>query len=203
MKTEEISWLCSCTKDLPTEEAFEFVAEQCSPVQTGIIMNHLSLLGDNMLLGYKKDCPDEVFVMIEDGEETKVMLITKGKNKLSLFKKLYLSGGIFHYFKNINRYINKKLNNMKYSEKLSELVESALSELRELIAQKGVESEFMSKVCLKIEDDDFAFNLDGGRYLAEITQNELLDNNGYHYDFNVLDTEDLLDVIDHLIELHS
>ena len=43
------------------------------------------------------------------------------------------------------------------------------------------------------------FNLDGGRYLDEITPNELVDNRGYSYQFSVLNTEQLCEVLDALM----
>jgi len=42
------------------------------------------------------------------------------------------------------------------------------------------------------------FNLDGGRWLEEITKTNLIDNNGYCYDFNVLTLEQLCEIGDEL-----
>ena len=95
---------------------------------------------------------------------------------------------------------NEKKN---YVQQLDDLIQDALIRIFELINENGVESKHNSSQCLKIEADEFMFNLEGGRYLTEITNGDLVDNNGYEYSFYVLDTEDLLSLVDHLIEKHS
>ena len=46
--------------------------------------------------------------------------------------------------------------------------------------------------------DELCFNLEGGRYLTNITKNCLVDNLGYEYDFYVLDIEQLCEITDYV-----
>jgi hypothetical protein len=87
------------------------------------------------------------------------------------------------------------------SEKLNAVIVEAIAELHNLIDNKGVGSEHSSNdKVLKIKDDDFMFNLDGGRYLTEISKGTLIDNQGYVYGHHVLLITDLVSLIEYLIE---
>jgi hypothetical protein len=90
-----------------------------------------------------------------------------------------------------------------YSQKLLTLQSKASIDLNKLIGKYGVESKYMQCQCLRIEDDGLKYNLENLRYLTEITEKELIDNSGYHYQHNALDCEKLLEVIDHLIKKHE
>ena len=85
-----------------------------------------------------------------------------------------------------------------FTQQLEELTERVEKSIALSVADKGVASEFMRKMAIKVDDDDHAFNLDGGRWLAEVTQHELIDNKGYQYQFNVLSVEDLCSLADYL-----
>lgn len=65
------------------------------------------------------------------------------------------------------------------------------------IMDKGVKSKFSSDQVLKVNDKQM-FTLEGGRYLTEISERELIDNNGYRYNHDVLPIEELCKVIDSL-----
>ena len=93
---------------------------------------------------------------------------------------------------------------MTYEEKLDELTSSALHNLFNKIAESGKESQFSSNPALPITDDDLMFNLEGGRYLAEVAiingSVTLIDNSGYQYSvYSMEETENLFKVIDHLL----
>jgi hypothetical protein len=90
----------------------------------------------------------------------------------------------------------------QFSEKLNAVIIEAIAELQNLIYEKGIESKHSNTKVLKIKDDDFMFNLEGGRYLTEISEGALIDNQGYVYGHDVLPTIDLISLIDHLIK-HS
>ncbi len=94
-----------------------------------------------------------------------------------------------------------------YSKKLEELLDSVEAKLLKLIDKKGTESEHFSDKSLKIKEDDLMYNLEGGRYLTEITRVdghcELVDNNGYRYYYSALETEKFLKVADHLIAVNK
>jgi hypothetical protein len=47
---------------------------------------------------------------------------------------------------------------------------------------------------------DNQVNLDGGRYLDEITADGLIDNSGYSYGWDVLNTEELCDLADEFLD---
>jgi len=74
--------------------------------------------------------------------------------------------------------------------------------LSQLIEKHGQQSEFSNTKALKITDSKFNYNLDGGRWLYEITNRVLIDNEGHQYFHNVLSNEQLFELIDHLIEVH-
>ena len=80
-----------------------------------------------------------------------------------------------------------------------EIIEQAINMVRTLIDSKGEESDHNGQKCLKVTKDDHKHNLESGRYLTEINADSLVDNEGYSYNFYVLDTEDFLSVIDYLI----
>ena len=89
----------------------------------------------------------------------------------------------------------------QYGQIIENTIQQALAEVFNIIDEKGVDSEHVGHTkCLRVEEEEFNFNLEGGRYLTEITREELIDNSGYHYNFFVLDTEDLINLLDHLIE---
>jgi hypothetical protein len=67
--------------------------------------------------------------------------------------------------------------------------------IRAKIISKGNISKFRTEKVLKIKDGQ-QFNLDGGRYLTEISSTELIDNNGYSYDYSVLPIEKLCEAVD-------
>jgi len=89
------------------------------------------------------------------------------------------------------------------TNKLIAIVIEAIAELQNLIDIHGVESKYSNTKVLKIEADDFMFNLDGGRYLTEISKGTLIDNQGYVCGHDVLPITDLISLIDHLIEVSN
>ena len=93
---------------------------------------------------------------------------------------------------------------MTYKEKLNNLFHKAYDTIFTLIDFSEDFSKHMHNTqCLKITDEEFMFNLDGGRYLTEITRNELVDNSGYTYSFYELEYENLMLVTDYLIEKYK
>ncbi len=71
----------------------------------------------------------------------------------------------------------------------------AVDKLEALIWEKGVESKHNNSKVLRVPDEQ-AFNLDGNRYLTEITPSELIDDKGYTYNLEVLNLEQLCEVVD-------
>ena len=68
-------------------------------------------------------------------------------------------------------------------------------EITRLIDKKGKASKTRSCSVLKVKSDQ-QFNLDGGRYLVEISKSELIDNSGYGYHFSCLTLEQLCEIVD-------
>ena len=68
-----------------------------------------------------------------------------------------------------------------------------------LISNAGVKSEFQDTHVLKLEDLDFLTNAPQtyGRYLVEVANNRLIDDNGANYSFCLLPVETLLEIADH------
>lgn len=72
--TSEIKWLDKSSKEMPTNELFDWVTTLCTPHQTGIIMDHIDILEENMLIGYDNM---DVYVMFVNQEENIIMKIDK------------------------------------------------------------------------------------------------------------------------------
>lgn len=87
-----------------------------------------------------------------------------------------------------------------FTQRLDELIEEGLLEVFKLIKKNGVESEHSNTKVLKIVDSEFNFNLSDSRWLSEISEDHLIDNEGYAYSHFSLSTEDLLSLVDFLIE---
>lgn len=90
-----------------------------------------------------------------------------------------------------------------FKQQLQEVIDQALLRLDELVKKKGEESDFSSHKVLKIKNDNFMFNACGGRYVVEINERNLFDNHGYLYDHSILETFDLMDLMDYLIETYD
>ena len=92
---------------------------------------------------------------------------------------------------------------MNYSKQLENIIDKALYKLCDLIQKKGEESGFVAGKCFKIKEGNYRYNLYDGRYLVEITQQDLIDNSGYTYDYTTLEAKQLLSLIDHIISINS
>lgn len=93
---------------------------------------------------------------------------------------------------------------MNYFDRLINLHDKGCDEIYSLIFEKGSASKHMTYTpCLKIINDNFKFNLGGGRYLVEISHADLIDDYGYTYNYDVLDYEQFFSLIDYLIEEYS
>ena len=81
-------------------------------------------------------------------------------------------------------------------------MDEAKAKLSDLVRLHGEESKFRNEQVLRLKkaDDKVAFNLDGSRYLKEISVNELIDNEGYDYSSNAMDAEDFLELVDHFVK---
>lgn len=85
-----------------------------------------------------------------------------------------------------------------FEYQLDSLIEKATEVIAKLIQKKGVKSDHTSSKCLKVTEDAFNYNLDGGRWLTEISEDCLTDNNGYQYDYSVLETSEFMMLVDYL-----
>lgn len=81
------------------------------------------------------------------------------------------------------------------TEKLQALQVAVRLRISAKIMVKGVESEQNSCRVLAVKEDQ-KFNLSGGRYLTEITAQELIDNEGYTYNHSQLTLEQLCEAVD-------
>ena len=84
------------------------------------------------------------------------------------------------------------------TQKFQELEKDIKIKVEKKLRTRGVKSEFRSEKVLKVKRDEDMFNLEGGRYLAELTENELIDSNGYAYNFCCLEIEKLCQVVDNI-----
>jgi len=95
------------------------------------------------------------------------------------------------------------MKHVKYSEKLEELVNDAKRTLILLVSVYGEESKFMNCDVLKLTKDNVMFNLsDTGRYVNEISDEHLIDNQGYLYNYEVLNAEQFLSLVDYFVNLY-
>lgn len=83
-----------------------------------------------------------------------------------------------------------------FTEQLENLYEIARVEINEKIRKSKDESKSYSVKIIKITDDQLMFNLEGGRYLTEISEENLIDNEGYLYNYCVLPYEDFMELTD-------
>jgi hypothetical protein len=88
-----------------------------------------------------------------------------------------------------------------FTLELEELKTKAIDKLRELIAEHGVQSKHIGKMCFVIPTDILSFWLETSNMVTEITQHELISNNGYRYSFSDIPLEELLEIIDYYVEL--
>lgn len=92
----------------------------------------------------------------------------------------------------------------EFERRLDNLYDEAVGTLQNLINNSGEESDHISEKVLKITDDAFMFNLEGGRYLNEYShQYGLIDNNGYQYYITAMDAENFFEVVDYLIKKYT
>ena len=89
---------------------------------------------------------------------------------------------------------------MSYTEKFNSLLDEARKSIISFVNNKGVESDHQSTKVIKIEDENLQFNLDGDRYLSEISSCELIDNHGYTYAFGVLEKSQFFELADNILE---
>lgn len=89
----------------------------------------------------------------------------------------------------------------KLGAKLEAFNQDVKDTIEALLETKGVPSRFTnSRLVLVIHDEDAMFNLDSRRYLVEISEDELFDNEGYSYNFDSLKLEDLCIAVDSVID---
>jgi len=91
---------------------------------------------------------------------------------------------------------------MTFTGQLSIIIDEAKAKLSDLVRLHGEEFKFRNEkvIRLKWDDDSVAFNLEGGRYLQEISVNELIDNRGYGYSANAMDVEKFLELVDYFVK---
>lgn len=85
----------------------------------------------------------------------------------------------------------------EFRRKYIDLEREVAEKVAELIDKKGVDSKHRgaSERVLKVKGDQ-QFNIEGGRYLTEITKTELIDNNGYSYNHSCLTLDELCEAVD-------
>lgn len=75
---KEITWLDKESKNMNEVDLFDWITKICNPEQTGIIMDHIKLLENNMLIGFDET---DVYVMfIGDNEDEEIEILKIKKN---------------------------------------------------------------------------------------------------------------------------
>lgn len=85
----------------------------------------------------------------------------------------------------------------KWQNKCASLEHQLIARIMYLVNKRGKKSQFSSENALPIKEDQ-QFNLDGGRYLVEITSDRLVDNSGYRYSFDAITLQQLAEVADNI-----
>jgi len=85
---------------------------------------------------------------------------------------------------------------MGLRDKYTELEQKVVDKIGELLETQGVNSAQHNAKVLRVEDEEMMWNIEGGRYLVEINESQLIDNKGYTYALDVLDLERLCEVVD-------
>lgn len=88
----------------------------------------------------------------------------------------------------------------RLTAKLEEFNQEVIKRIEKLLKSKGVQSHHhgSSKKVICVESEDTMFNLEGGRWLMELNEEELIDNKGYTYSHDALSLENLCIVIDEI-----
>lgn len=89
-----------------------------------------------------------------------------------------------------------------FSEKYENLVGEIKNKLHDLIKKYKIEQEHSSNFCLPVINKDFKFNLEGDRHLIEVTNETLIDNEGYTYQHCQLDVENYMELVDYLFRVY-
>jgi hypothetical protein len=84
---------------------------------------------------------------------------------------------------------------MTYTEKLESLYEEVRISIIKNVRLKGSKSNFVIDKTIK-GDNERSFNLDYGYRLVEVSEESLIDNEGYLYNFSAISYEDLCAVAD-------
>lgn len=92
---------------------------------------------------------------------------------------------------------------MKYIDKVDGLQEMIIDKLKDKARKSKIKSEFVSDKVLVIKDDDFMYNLKNQKYLKELSVNNLIDNEGYHYSYYVLTIAQLAELLDYFNEKNN
>lgn len=86
-----------------------------------------------------------------------------------------------------------------YSSQLENLVIKATNDVNKCIRKLGEDSDFLHGQSIKI-NDVFDIEIDGRR-IIEIGENELVNEYGHHYGFEVLDVQYLMQIADYISNL--
>ena len=85
--------------------------------------------------------------------------------------------------------------------KYTKLEDEVVEKITELLEKKGVNSASQSDTSvLKVINEEMMWNLEGGRYLVELSETSLIDNRGYTYALDILNLERVCEVVDSIAE---
>lgn len=85
-----------------------------------------------------------------------------------------------------------------FTEQLEALRLRAEQSIEKAIKERGVESKWMHETVIPITENEFNFNMDGDRYLAEISYDKLIDSSGYDYEWGMLAEFEICRLADHI-----
>jgi hypothetical protein len=84
------------------------------------------------------------------------------------------------------------------SQKYNDLLIEAEKQIFLKVNKIGQDSNLTYKKSIKIVDGNYHFNLGNSGWLVQVTKDNLIDNYGYQYDFNVLSGEEFFALADYI-----
>ena len=90
---------------------------------------------------------------------------------------------------------------MSYSEQLTNLQEQVSRDIAAKVKSIGNRSKFICERTIKIKDEAFAFDLNIGLPLSEVSCDSLIDSEGNVYNFDVLSIDQLVELVEYINEL--
>jgi hypothetical protein len=85
------------------------------------------------------------------------------------------------------------------SQQASEFEAKIIARIQKKVSKSKKESVHRNDIAILVSDE-CSFNLDGGRWLHEVIESGLIDNEGYEYSFETLPRQQLFELADEILK---